>query len=212
MSKVLLTSVAVALLLGTAALGGIGDINLIGQQWQLGLNSTTEVDSGIGEAHNMSFLGATSAQSTSTAEGTSAGQGFCGISIQAADVKTAGAKASVEQDFTADAIEAEVGGTDVLGQTQIIGAHAGPALQFQGASIGAEQTVEKEQGGPSEAGGLNGFVWCMSQEGENTCADMDQSSVVVGAQFSDVAGTCAATADVNTTATAVIGQAQVVNN
>jgi len=185
------------------------------QIWNIGLGSNVGMQTGTGDAHNDQVLGTLNIQGNSNGEGTQGWQGMGTLLGQTADVTTVGAPVSVEQNvnIAGDALIVGTTASVPLGQTQTIGDYTGPASQYEGVSIGADQTLLKTAGGTGTATGTNGVGFAMAQVGGNAGGNtLGQGTLVVGAQQSTINGlTPASAGTVTSDMTAIIIQDQVSN-
>lgn len=220
MFKVIASSVATVLALGATAFCAIGDINQQAQTWDLGLSSAVVVGGGLGTAGNLALLVGTGDQLAATGEGTTAMQGFGALLFQGARANAAGANVAVEQNTSASglALTIDTGPfTDDIvygpGQEQSIAAYGGPAQQYEGAEVHADQDLLKQPGGGGNAKAVNGAVFMMGQCASNACMDggLHQGALIIAVEASEIEASCAGGASVTTAADAAIIQIQAAN-
>ena len=216
MVKAIAASIVVFLLIGSSALGQLGDIGQM-ENWNHALGSTAATSGNAGAAGAFQGIGVLDTQSaTSVYTTTTAGQGVGVLAVQVGVALNApGGDVTVDQDLATQGLNS-AGGTGVNppalgpGQVQSIGAYAGTASQFEGVGVDATQDLDKTGGGGT-ALALNGIAIGTGQSGASTSATVNQSTVLLGVQASGLTSAPGGTSSVDTTLSSEVLQYQQVN-
>jgi hypothetical protein len=212
MKKALVFAVVAVLVAGSSAMA---QINLQGQDWNLGLTNSMLLIGGPSEASTIQGIGTLSMQELGinpdengepTAE---AEQGIGAALFQMGEVETGGASAGLVQGLTVKGLSLGQMGP---GQVQSVGDLAGPVQEFQGVQVKGDQTLDKQRGSEAEINGLNLAAFGMGQEMENNCAEGSQLSLILGGQATCIEGGAQAVAHVATTMIAEVTQVQIANS
>jgi hypothetical protein len=212
MKKVIAFAVVAVLVVGSSA---IAQINLQGQDWNLGLTNNLMVIGGPSDASTIQGIGALNVQTMGINPDGNGGfaaessQGIGAALFQTGETETGGAKVSLDQGLTILGFKDTAGNGP--GQIQQLGDLAGPAREYQGVRLDGHNTLDKAVGSAGEASGLNIAAFGMAQEVENNCADGGQLSLILGGQASSLEGQAQAIGHVATTMWAQVTQIQVAN-
>ena len=212
MKKVIAVAIVAVLVAGSSA---IAQINLQGQNWDLGLTNDLFLIGGPGTASSIQGIGSLSIQSMGINPDqngdptTEAEQGIGAALFQTGSTSTGGARITLDQDLSIAGFK-DAGGNGP-GQVQSVGDLAGPAREYQGVKLAGSNILDKQVGSAADASGLNLAAFGMGQEVENNCADGGQLSLILGGQYSALEGAPQAIGHVATTMTATVIQIQVAN-
>lgn len=209
MVKAIAVSMIVVCLVGSTALGGL----LNEETWVLGLGDAVMPNSlalsgAPGTATQITGIGALNIQTSSSAQdGLLAGQGFGAALLQGATATNLGAAdIRVEQAGATAGVLAN----GKVGQAQEIQEGTdGLLTQSEGATLLGAQAIDKTGGAGSATAGNGGGV-IMGQFGASAAqgATVGQGSVMIGAQYSTVAGAPGSAASTYASMTGTVLQAQ----
>jgi hypothetical protein len=211
MRKALAFAVVAVLVAGSTA---VAQINLQGQDWNLGLTNLMNLTGGPSEAETIQGIGTLSMQNIGINPDqngdptASASEGIGAALFQTGEVETGGATADLKQHLT---LKGATLGQMGPGQVQSVGDLAGPAQEFQAVAVNGDQTLTKGRGSEAEINGLNLVAFGMGQEEGNNCAEGCQLSLILGGQASSIEGGAQAVATVGTIMTATVTQVQMAN-
>jgi hypothetical protein len=212
MKKVIAFAVVAVLVAGSSA---IAQINLQGQNWNLGLTNvitlsgTSPIDAGT-----IQGVGTLSIQSMGINPDkngnplVSAQQGIGAALFQTGKGHTDGALLTIDQGLTITGNTLNGNGP---GQVQSVGNNGGAAMEFQGVDMDAHNTLDKKSGTNANADALNIVAFGMGQAVSNNCADGSQLSLTLGGQASYLNGTAQSIGHVATAMYADVVQIQSAN-
>jgi len=211
MKKALAFAVVFVLVAGSTAMA---QINLQGQDWNLGLTNIMNASGGPTQAETIQGVGTLSMQSMginpdeNDEPTAAASQGIGAALFQTGSVDTDGATAHLGQSLNiAGASLGQMG----PGQVQSVGDLAGPVQEFEAVNVDGEQHLSKGRGSEAAIDGLNLVAFGMGQEEGNNCAQGCQLSLILGGQASVIEGQAQSVATVDTTMTATVVQIQMAN-
>jgi hypothetical protein len=195
MSKVIATSVLVALLIGTTAFGQLGLITQM-QDSDIGLTNNILLNHGHQTGQSTQNLVLDLMQDTERPCCTIANQSLLGVIGQAGNAWGDCGVIEVSQ--------AVLGGTL---QMQEIGESCDPKAQLQNTSLQAAQGVGKMDG-PGGGTALHNIVLSATQYGNNGAGNVSERANIIGMQNSYYEGDACATGAVNSTMTVATQQTQ----
>jgi len=210
-----ITAVVAVLLIGSSAMA---QINLQSQNWNFGLNNAINLSGGAGTAATIQGIGTLSVQDIGVNPDqngdptATASQGVGVALFQAGGVETFGkVPAGLTQSLTVAGVGLVTGIPFPAGQVQSVGDAGDATLQYEGVSVGGTQNLTKASGAGAEVEGLNLAAFGMGQVAVNTCVDGVQASVIIGGQFSELAGAAQSVGTVTTGMNATVQQYQAAN-
>jgi len=195
MSKVIATSVLVALLIGSAAFGQLGLITQV-QTSDLGLTNDVVFNHGQQDGMSDQHLCLDLAQDTDRACSSCASQSLLGVVTQFGE--------GMGDCGILDLQQAVLGGTN---QMQEIGDACGSKAQIQGVSLQAAQGIGKTAG-YAKGGAHHTIVLGANQNGHNAAGGMNERANIIAMQDSYLSGEPCATGAVGSTMTITTTQSQ----